>query len=115
MKRIRSERGIFLLQVVILVLLLGYMTSMLFRMTLGRHVAVHKVNTTTTTRFLMQAVESQVQACLEGSSFGRTTCSLPSGCLPSTVQDPKTGKIRAVSVRSSGSAPNCRLDMEISD
>ena len=103
--------GVFLIQAMVFVVLMALMATLVLWVSLGRHMLVHRANVSDSQKHLAMGVESQVQACLEGTLFGRTNCSLPASaeCRPMEIGG------RTVTVSASGDPPDCRLQIKVAD
>lgn len=103
-------RGSVLPQAMVLILLLALMAASLLKVNLGRHVTVHKANSSTSARLLAESVRHQAYACLEGTDFGVKSCLLSGvSCLPKNIEG------RKVQLKGKGSPPNCRLEILLED
>ncbi|MBI3299211.1 MAG: hypothetical protein HYZ75_13665 [Elusimicrobia bacterium] len=108
--RRRGERGAFLTQAVVFVLLLALLASLAIRLTYARHVFVHKARSGASARAAAEAAEAYALACLANTAFGRDHCSLASiTCLPASVAG------RSLRWSASGSPPQCRLETQVGD
>jgi hypothetical protein len=111
MPRIDGERGSFLAEAMVVVVLLALIASMTLRLAFSRRVVASRADDEAAGRQRALGVESQMTACLEGTDFGRTTCALPasSGCPPASIDG------KAVTVTASGVPPACRLHISVED
>lgn len=116
----RGERGSFLVQALVLVVLLALISSATVQFTLGRATVVGRVSSTEDLRSLGQSAESLLLACLEGTGLDQG----PAGCSQvaleaalSACKFPKTlgPDARPVSVRVARSSPSCQLQVQVLD
>jgi hypothetical protein len=110
-RRRDGERGSMLAQTMVFVVLLALIASQVLHLAYGRRVLVQRVNSSEAGRQRLLGVESHVHACLEGTAFGRTTCVFPVG--PGCPLDSIDGK--AVTILTSGTAPDCAIKITIAD
>ncbi|MCX5795198.1 MAG: hypothetical protein NTY77_06885 [Elusimicrobia bacterium] len=106
------RRGIFLLQTMVLVMIMGIVASGMLWLSFGRHVLLSRANESESSQHLASGVQSLVQACLEGTTYGITDCRVPhaaAACFPSSI----AGK--SVQVSSLGAPPNCQLSVTVND
>ncbi|HVE12649.1 MAG TPA: hypothetical protein VNI01_04590 [Elusimicrobiota bacterium] len=111
MKRIKSRRGLFLVQTVVMVMLFAVIAGLVMELALGRATVVGKVSSQQLNRFTAKAAESKVLRCLEGTSVGASTCApgSASACFPTEVNGQK------VTVTISGTAPACAINISVQD
>lgn len=110
----RGRRGVYLLQTVVFVIILAMAVSVLMHLSLGRFVVSGRMEEGQRARSVARAVESRVQACLSGSSYGSPSCALTAAqqtCIPT----PTTIDGRAVTVTGSGTSPNCNISIDVGD
>lgn len=110
MRRI-NERGSFLAEAMVVVVLLALIATMTLKLAFLRKVAAHRADESAAGRQRVLGVESHMNACLEGSDFGRTSCALPAvpGCPMAQIDG------KSVTVTTSGSPPDCRLNISVED
>lgn len=112
LRLIRCEKGIFLVQAMVLLLLLAILSSMILRMNLSDHMGAVQRQRSRQGNQASLGILSRFHACVSGSDFGRTTCSMTaaqSACLPSSVDG------RPVVLLVSGTAPDCAVTVKIGD
>jgi hypothetical protein len=87
-----GRRGVFLVQAMVLVMILAIVAAGMLWLSFGRHVLISRANAAESDQQLAAGVQSQVQACLDGTTYGSTDCSqgtlnnLLSNCgLPATI------------------------------
>jgi hypothetical protein len=109
--RIDSERGSFLAETLVIVMLLGLITALTLRLSFARAVLSRGADQAAITRQRVLGVESHLDACLEGTEFGRTNCDLPAapGCPLATIDG------KAVTVVVSGVPPLCRIKISVAE
>ena len=106
------RRGLFLLQTMVLVMILAIVATGMLSLSFGRHVLLSRANESESDHQLAAGAQSLVQACLDGTNFGKTNCHVPhaaTGCFPSSI----AGK--SVRVLSSGYPPYCQLSVTVND
>ena len=98
-----------LAQTMVFVVLIALIASQVIQLAYGRRILVQRANSSEAGRQRLLGVESHVHACLEGTSFGRTTCTFPvsAGCPLSEIDG------KAVMIRTSGTAPDCSIKISI--
>ena len=117
MKRIRNERGSFLLQALVLIFILALMAAMMLELVFGRTVAVAKMSSTQGTDFVTQTAQNMAYSCLAGSAVPvENSCSnadlqsaLGACGYPASIQG------RGVSVSIGASGGLCQLRFSIAD
>lgn len=102
-----NRRGSFMMQALLFVAVISLVSSLLLKLAYGRRVTAHRANESQAGRQRLLGVESYMNACLEGTAFGRDHCSLPPGCPPAELDG------RRVRVTARGTAPNCALDISV--
>ena len=108
----RRRRGLFLLQTMVLVMILALVATGMLWLSFGRHVILTRANVLESDQHLALGVQSQVQACLDGTAYGSADCSVPAAakaCFPATIAG------RSVQVLSAGTPPNCQLKVTVND
>lgn len=108
----RGEKGMFLVQAMVLLVLLAVLSGMMVRMNLSRHLGAAKRQSSRQDSHSGLGALAQFQACVAGSDFGRGTCALTaaqSACWSSTVGS------SAVSISVSGTAPDCEVTIRAGD
>jgi hypothetical protein len=113
-RRRGSRRGIFLVQTMVLVLILAIVATGMLWVSFGRHILISRANAAESDQQLAAGVQSQVQACLDGTTYGSVNCAIPAAaaaCFPASIG----GKTVKVSSPSSKSPPNCQLSVTVVD
>jgi hypothetical protein len=107
----RRRAGAILLQAIVMIMLLALIASAMIRCLFARALVVHRAQELDSGRQLARAAESQIYACLDGTSFGadRASCDVSAhrACLPSELDG------HAVSVSASWSGGDCALSVSI--
>lgn len=93
--RLRGERGSFLLQAVVMIMLLGLMGSVAVQMIMGRAMMLEKNMATEEQRFLAQAAESRLNDCLQGVSTQPQCNACAASANASPIMRGKTMRVRA--------------------
>jgi len=96
----------------VLTMILAIVATGMLWLSTGRHVLLSRANSSESNQQLAVGVGSLVQACLDGTTYAQTDCSVPaaaSACFPSSI----AGK--SVQVASSGNWPDCRLSVTVND
>lgn len=102
-----NRRGSFMMQALLIVAVIALVSSLLLKLAYGRRVTAHRANESQAGRQRLLGVESYLNACLEGTGFGQSHCSLPAGCPPAELDG------RQVRATASGTAPNCALNISV--
>lgn len=107
MPRPKNRSGFALLQTLIAIVILGMITTAMMKVALGGYMTATKDAEVRSSRHLGLGIQAQIQACLAATSFGKNDCKLPSlsGCISSEGSK--------VSVKASGTAPNCVVTIEV--
>jgi len=96
----------------VLVMILALVATGMLWLSFGRHVILTRANASESDQQLALGVQSQVQACLDGTAYGSEDCSVPAAakaCFPATIAG------RSVQVLSAGTPPNCQLSVIVND
>jgi hypothetical protein len=108
----RPRRGVFLVQAMVLVMILAITATGMLWLSFGRRVLISRADESESSQQLASGAQSLAQACLDGTTYGRTDCSVPpaaAACFPSAISG------RSVSITASGAPPRCRLQVIVSD
>jgi hypothetical protein len=96
-----------------MVMILAIVAATMLWLSFGRHVLLSRANESESDQQLALGIQSQVQACLDGTIYGKTDCSVPAAaaaCFPANI----AGK--SVQISSPlGNWPNCQLSITIND
>lgn len=101
-----------LAQVVVLVIVLAFATTMLVGLILGRHTVAARVQQGIQGRRLAESAQHMVYACLQDSDFGASTCAptaAQTACFPPSLEG------HAVHVEFSGAPPQCGISIKVGD
>ncbi|OGR58018.1 MAG: hypothetical protein A2X36_16350 [Elusimicrobia bacterium GWA2_69_24] len=107
----KTEKGGFLVQAMIMVVLLALIGTGLIQIIFGRRILLRKANAADAFRQRAFGIESQVRACLDATDFGYKNCSLAAAptCIPAAIGG------KSVTVTAGGSPPACTLNTRIGD
>ena len=61
----------------VLVIILAIVAAGMLWLSLGRHVIIGRANESESNQQLALGVQSQVQACFDGTTYGQTDCTVP--------------------------------------
>lgn len=111
MRRIKrllaNERGSFLAQAMIFTVIVALIASLIIKLSFGRKVLLNRVNSAEASRQRLLGAESYINSCVDGTTFGQSTCLLPAACRPPAIDG------KAVTVTITGSAPDCKLTISV--
>ena len=96
----------------VLVMILAIVAAGMLRLSFGRQVLLNRANESESYQQLAAGVQSQAQACLDGTTYGQTDCGMPAAaavCFPASIGG------KTVQVSSLGTWPNCQLSVTVND
>jgi hypothetical protein len=111
-----GRRGVFLVQAMVLVMILAIVAAGMLWLNFGRHVLISRANAAESDQQLAAAVQGQVMACLDGSTYGSADCSqgtldglLKACSIPATIG----GKTWSISTNNQPGS--CQFNITIND